>query len=65
MINNHKDITKPYYVAKKDNNTVFHYGKITEGQVFSTIMPIKAYVHKQSMINFIERNGGEYIDLEL
>jgi hypothetical protein len=65
MINNHKDITKPYYVAKNEDNTVFHYGKITEGQVFSTIMPIKLYVQKQSMINFIERNGGEYIDLEL
>jgi hypothetical protein len=65
MINNHKDITKPYYVAKNAENTVFHYGKITEGQVFSTAMPIKAYVQKQSMINFIERNGGEYIDLEL
>jgi hypothetical protein len=65
MINNHKDITKPYYVAKNEANTVFHYGKITEGQVFSTIMPIKVYIQKQSMINFIERNGGEYIDLEL
>jgi ribosomal protein L18E len=65
MINNHKDLNKPYYVAKNAENIVFHYGKITEGQVLSTSMPIKAYVHKQSMINFIERNGGEYIDLEL
>jgi hypothetical protein len=28
-------------------------------------MKIKTYVHKQSMINFIERNKGEYINQEL
>jgi hypothetical protein len=27
-------------------------------------MIVKTYVHKQSMINFIERNGGGYIEIE-
>jgi len=65
MINNHEDLEKPWYVATKEDNTYFHYGKITEGQVFSTSMPIKTYVHKQSMINFIEQNNGTFIDFEL
>ena len=65
MINNHTDLNKPWYVATNEDNTVFHYGEISEGQIFSTKMKIKTYVHKQSMINFIERNGGEYINQEL
>jgi hypothetical protein len=65
MINNHTDLNKPWYVATKEDNTVFHYGKITEGQIFSSSMPIKTFAKKQSMINFIERNGGEYINQEL
>ena len=65
MIHNHTDLSKPYYVAKNEENTDIRYGKITEDQVFSTSMPIKAYVHKQSMINFIERHGGTFIEFEL
>jgi len=65
MIHNHEDLTKPYYVAKNEENTDFRYGKITEDQVFSTSMPIKTYVHKQSMINFIERNGGIFKEFEI
>ena len=63
MINNHRDLTKPFYVAKNDENTDFRYGKITQGQVFSTSMPIKTFAKKQSMINFIERHGGIFIEL--
>ena len=63
MINNHRDLTKPYYVAKNDENTDFRYGKITQGQVFSSGMPIKTFAKKQSMINFIERHGGIFIEL--
>jgi len=65
MINNHTDITKSYYVAKNDENTDFRYGKIAEGQVFSTSMPIKTFAKKQSMINFIEENNGTFIDDEI
>jgi len=64
-MNNHTDITKPYFVAKNEENTDFRCGKITQGQVFSTSMPIKAYVHKQSMINFIESNGGTFIEFNI
>ena len=65
MINNHTDITKPYYVAKNEENTDFRYGKITQGQVFSSGMPIKTFAKKQSMINFIEENNGTYIKDEI
>ena len=65
MIHNHTDLSKPYYVAKNEENTDFRYGKITEGQVFSSSMTIKTYVHKQSMINFIERNGGIFKEFEI
>ena len=65
MINNHRDLTKPFYVAKNDENTDFRYGKITQGQLFSTSMPIKTFAKKQSMINFIEQNNGTFIDFEL
>ena len=65
MINNHRDLTKPFYVAKNDKNTDFRYGKITQGQVFSSSMPIKTFAKKQSMINFIEENNGTFIDFEL
>ena len=64
-MNNHTDITKSYYVAKNDENTDFRYGKIAEGQVFSTSMPIKTFAKKQSIINFIEENNGTFIDFEL
>ena len=65
MINNHTDITKSYYVAKNDENTDFRCGKITQGQVFSSSMPIKTFAKKQSMINFIEENNGTFIDDEI
>ena len=64
-MNNHRDLDKPYFVAKNDENTDFRFGKITEDQVFSTSMPIKTYVHKQSMINFIERNRGIFKEFEI
>ena len=65
MTNNHKNLDKPWYVAKNLENTVFFYGKIKINQVFSSSMPIKTYVKKQSMINFIEKNGGIYIETEI
>ena len=65
MINNHTDLQKPYYVAKNNDNTDFRYGQITQGQVFSTSMPIKTFAKKQSMINFIEENNGTFIDFEI
>ena len=65
MIYNHSDLNKPYYVSKNEDNTIFNYGKILENQVFSTSRPIIPYAYKQSMINFIERHGGDYIEIEL
>ena len=65
MIHNHTDLSKPYYVAKNEENTNIRYGKITEDQVFSSSMPIKTFAKKQSMINFIEENNGTFIEFEL
>ena len=64
-MNNHRDLDKPYFVAKNDENTDFRFGKITEDQVFSSSMPIKTFAKKQSMINFIEENNGTYIEDEI
>ena len=65
MINNHEDYTKPFWVAKYEDNSVINYGEISEGQVLSTSMPIKTFAKKQSMINFIEENNGTFIEFEL
>ena len=65
MINNHEDYTKPFWVAKYEDNSVIKYGEISEGQVLSTSMPIKTFEKKQSMINFIEENNGTFIEFEL
>ena len=64
-INEHKDYSKPYWVAKKDDNSVVKYGQISEGSILNTKMDIFTFSEKEDMINFIERNGGEYINQEL
>jgi len=64
-INEHKDYTKPFWVAKKDDNSVVKYGQISEGSILNTKMDIFTFSEKEDMINFIERNGGEYINQEL
>jgi hypothetical protein len=64
-INEHKDYTKPYWVAKYEDNSVIKYGEISEGSILNTKMDIYTFSEKEDMINFIERNGGEYINQEL
>ena len=64
-INEHKDYSKPYWVAKKDDDSVVKYGEISEGSVLNTKMKIFTFSEKEDMINFIKRNGGEYINQEL
>ena len=63
-INEHKDYTKPFWVAKKDDDSVVKYGQISEGSILNTKMDIFTFSEKEDMINFIERNGGEYINQE-
>ena len=64
-INEHKDYSKPYWVAKKDDNSVIKYGEIKEGTQLSTKMDIHTFSNKQDWIAFIEENGGEYVEQEL
>ena len=63
-INEHKDYSKPFWVAKYEDNSVIKYGEITEGSILNTKMDIYTFSEKEDMINFIERNGGEYINQE-
>ena len=64
-INEHKDYSKPFWVAKYEDNSVIKYGERSEGSILNTKMDIYTFSEKQSMINFLERNGGEYINQEL
>ena len=64
-INEHKDYSKPYWVAKKDDDSVVKYGEISESSILNTKMDIFTFSEKQSMINFIEENNGTFIDFEL
>ena len=64
-INEHKDYSKPYWVAKKDDDSVIKYGQISEGSILNTKMDIFTFSEKEDMINFIEENNGTFIDFEL
>ena len=64
-INEHKDYSKPYWVAKYEDNSVVKYGQISEGSILNTKMEIFTFSEKEDMINFIEKNGGIYIETEI
>jgi len=64
-INEHKDYSKPYWVAKYEDNSVIKYGEISEGSILNTKMEIFTFSEKEDMINFIEENNGTYIDDEI
>jgi hypothetical protein len=65
MINTHNDFTKPFWVAKKENNSVLIYSEITENSGVSSKMTIHTFSEKEDWIAFIEENGGEYVEQEL
>ena len=64
-INEHKDYSKPYWVAKYEYNSVIKYGQISEGSVLNTKMDIYTFSEKEDMILFLEENGGKYVEQEL
>jgi len=64
-INEHKDYSKPYWVAKYEDNSVIKYGEISEGSILNTKMKIFTFSEKEDMINFIEENNGTFIEFEL
>ena len=64
-INEHKDYSKPFWVAKYEDNSVIKYGEISEGTILNTKMNINTFAEKQDMINFIEQNNGTFIEFEL
>ena len=63
-INEHNDYSKPYWVAKYEDNSVIKYGEITEGSILNTKMDIFTFSEKEDMILFVIDSGGEYIDYE-
>jgi len=64
-LNKHRDLSKPFWAAITEVAGIIHYGKITESNLVRSKYVIKVYADKQSMINFIDRNGGIFIDFEL
>jgi hypothetical protein len=64
-INEHKDYSKPFWVAKYEDNSVVKYGQISEGSILNTKMDIFTFSEKEDMILFLEENGGTFIDFEL
>jgi hypothetical protein len=65
MINKHKDLKSPYWVAKKEDNSILHYGKVEVGLEVATKMTIYTFEKKEEMILFIEQNDHKYIDEEI
>ena len=64
-INEHKDYSKPYWVAKKDDDSVVKYGQISEGSILNTKMDIFTFSEKEDMILFVIDSGGTYTDDEI
>ena len=64
-INEHKDYSKPFWVAKYEDNSVIKYGEISEGSILNTKMDIYTFSEKEDMIMFLEENGGKYVEQEL
>jgi len=64
-INEHKDYSKPFWVAKYEDNSVIKYGEISEGFILNTKMDIFTFSEKEDMILFLEENGGKYVEQEL
>jgi len=64
-INEHKDYSKPFWVAKYEDNSVIKYGEISEGSILNTKMDIYTFSEKEDMILFLEENNGTFIDFEL
>ena len=64
-INEHKDYTKPFWVAKYEDDSVIKYGQISEGSILNTKMEIFTFSEKENMVNFIEENNGTFIEFEI
>jgi hypothetical protein len=62
-INEHKDYSKPFWVAKYEDNSVIKYGQISEGSVLNTKMETFTFSEKEDMIMFLEENGVVYKDI--
>jgi hypothetical protein len=60
--NKHKDLSKPFWAAITEVACLIHYGKISGNNVVRSKYVIKTFVKKEDMINFIQRNGSEYME---
>ena len=64
-INEHKDYSKPFWVAKYEDNSVIKYGEISEGSILNTKMDIYTFSEKEDMILFLEENNGTFIEFKI
>ena len=62
-INEHEDYSKPFWVAKYEDNSVIKYGEISEDSILNTKMDIFTFSEKNDMILFLEENGVVYKDI--
>ena len=62
-INEHSDYTKPFWVAKYEDNSVIKYGELSEGSILNTKMDIFTFSEKEDMILFLEENDVVYKDI--
>jgi hypothetical protein len=62
-INEHKDYSKPFWVAKYEDDSVIKYGELLEGSILNTKMNIYTFSEKNDMILFLEENGVVYKDI--
>jgi hypothetical protein len=62
-INEHKDYSKPFWVAKYEDNSVVKYGELLDGSILNTRMNIFTFSEKEDMILFLEGNGVVYKDI--
>ena len=59
-MNEHTDLEKPFWAAKKEDNSVLKYGELMKGSIMNTKMTIYTFETKQEMIDFIEKQGYNY-----
>jgi hypothetical protein len=62
-INEHKDYSKPFWVAKYEDNSVIKYGELLDGSILNTRMDIYTFSEKNDMILFLEENGVAHKDI--
>jgi len=62
IMNIHKNIKRPYWIAKNKNNIVIHYGIIKKEQIVTTKHTVTSFNDKKKFIDFLKLNGHKYTE---